>query len=76
MASQGGRVGEYRVITDYAIMGNMAICHEQIVGPYDGFANAVASTTVHSNKLANPVSIANLKRSPFAGKLQVLWNFT
>ena len=66
MAAESGAIGDDITIADNAIMGDMAIHHEQVVIPHPGNHAAAGRAGIERRELANLVVVADNQLARFA----------
>ncbi len=72
MTGEGGAVGHDDMIADDTVMGNMGICHEQIVAADNGLPGAVAGAAMHGDRLADGVAVTDLQGRFLSLELEIL----
>src|SRR3990167_6790576 len=76
MPSQRGVIGENAMIANDAIVGDMDICHEQVMTANAGFVSILHRAAMHGAGLTEHVVIPNDRTRRFALVLLVLVRFT
>src|SRR5436309_10131317 len=71
MASQSSGVGEDYVVADYAVMGNVAVGHDQRMAADAGQASALCGAAIDGDKFADGVVVTDFKARGFAFVTQV-----
>jgi len=61
MAGQGTVIGEYGVVADCTIVGDMAGSHYPVVVPHTGCAAASGCTAIDAAILADRIPVADLE---------------
>src|SRR5690606_5940006 len=72
MAGQGGGVGHDDTVADLAVVGDMAIGHEQVVVADAGHAAALLGSAVHGDEFPDDVAVADLEPCGLAPVAEVL----
>src|SRR2546426_9196487 len=73
MSAESGGIGQDHAITNYTIVGDVGVRHNQVVIAHTGDATTFYRSAIDGDELADLVVIANFQLCWLAGVSHVLW---
>ena len=64
------------MVIDNTVMGNMYVCHDQVVISYPGYSSPTNSSTIYCTTFTKCIVITYLQQSRLPMIFQVLWILT